>query len=75
MPKSTRLACPTCGKENDYFADPLGPFCSARCKMVDLGKWLGEEYRVSEPLRPDHFADFENLPEEELDRPRDPFSE
>jgi endogenous inhibitor of DNA gyrase (YacG/DUF329 family) len=22
------------------------PFCSERCKLVDLGKWLGEEYRV-----------------------------
>jgi len=32
--------------------------------MVDLGKWFGEEYRISEPLRPDHFAD-----EEEGDDP------
>jgi endogenous inhibitor of DNA gyrase (YacG/DUF329 family) len=31
--------------------------------MVDLGKWLGEEYRISEPLRPDHFASFEDLPD------------
>jgi endogenous inhibitor of DNA gyrase (YacG/DUF329 family) len=38
--------------------------------MVDLGKWLGEEYRVSEPLRPDNFAEFENMEGgEELDRP------
>ena len=43
----------------DFFADPLGPFCSQRCKMIDLGKWLGEEYRVSEPLRPDHFMEME----------------
>ena len=25
------------------------PFCSERCQLIDLGKWLGEEYRVSEP--------------------------
>ena len=38
--------------------------------MVDLGKWLGEEYRVSEPLRPDHFAGFEDTEGgQELDRP------
>lgn len=38
--------------------------------MVDLGKWLGEEYRVSEPLRPDHFAGFEDVEGgRELDRP------
>ena len=39
--------------------------------MIDLGKWLGEEYRVSETLRPDHFAEFENLNEDDLDRPGD----
>jgi endogenous inhibitor of DNA gyrase (YacG/DUF329 family) len=67
-PKATR--CPICGRESDYFAEPLGPFCSARCKLVDLGKWLGEEYRVSEPLRPDHFVEFESEDGgENLDRP------
>jgi endogenous inhibitor of DNA gyrase (YacG/DUF329 family) len=71
MAKQTRLACPICGKENDYFAEPLGPFCSARCKMIDLGKWLDQDYRVSEPLRPDHFAEFEDLAEGDLDQPPD----
>lgn len=39
--------CPICKKpvrprgENEAF-----PFCSARCKQVDLGKWLNEDYRV-----------------------------
>lgn len=27
-------------------ANPAFPFCSKRCRMVDLGRWLGEEYRV-----------------------------
>ena len=46
------------------------PFCSERCKMADLGRWLGEEYRISEPLRPDHFAEFEELDSGgELDKP------
>ena len=26
--------------------NPWFPFCGERCKLVDLGKWLGEEYRV-----------------------------
>ncbi len=26
--------------------NPWSPFCSERCKLIDLGKWLGEEYRV-----------------------------
>lgn len=65
-----KIPCSICGKETDFFADPLGPFCSNRCKLVDLGKWLGEEYRVSEALRPDHFAEFDQLDgSEDLDRP------
>ena len=42
-----------------------------RCKMVDLGKWLGEEYKITEPLRPDHFAEYEEQTGEELDRPEE----
>ena len=40
-------ACPRCGKP----AEPRGanrahPFCSDRCRLIDLGEWLGEEYRI-----------------------------
>ena len=28
---------------------PFRPFCSARCKRIDLGRWLGESYRIEEP--------------------------
>lgn len=47
------LVCPTCRKKvqySDLKEIPHRPFCSRRCKMVDLGKWLNEEYRISEPL-------------------------
>ena len=47
-----KRTCPICRNsvalrdENAYF-----PFCSERCKLVDLGNWLGEVYRVpAEPL-------------------------
>ena len=56
-----RLRCPNCGKETAFSEEPSGPFCSSRCKLVDLGKWFGEEYRISEPLRPEHFAEFDEL--------------
>lgn len=46
--------CPICGAmvkaraENSAF-----PFCSTRCKTIDLGKWLSEEYRVpGAPVEP-----------------------
>lgn len=65
-----QVRCPTCKKVGDWFAGAYGPFCSRRCKLVDLGQWLNEEQRISEPLRPDHFREYEQLPPgEHLDRP------
>ncbi len=46
------LVCPTCRKKvafTDLAEVPYRPFCSRRCKLIDLGKWLNEEYRISEP--------------------------
>jgi uncharacterized protein len=34
--------CPICGKE----AAPRSPFCSPRCRQIDLGKWLDGQYRI-----------------------------
>jgi endogenous inhibitor of DNA gyrase (YacG/DUF329 family) len=28
---------------------PEFPFCSARCRLIDLGRWLGEDYRIATP--------------------------
>ena len=49
--------CPICGKALSAAKEPSLPFCSARCKQIDLGRWLGGNYVV--PGRP--------LEEEELD--------
>src|SRR5207245_831867 len=48
------LKCPTCKKAGNWFEGKYGPFCSHRCRLIDLGKWLGEEHAVSSPLRPEH---------------------
>lgn len=46
-------ACPTCKahagtrQQNKAF-----PFCSARCRQIDLGKWLGESYAIPEGAPP-----------------------
>jgi hypothetical protein len=47
-----RIECPTCKKvlEDAPEDHPPRPFCSARCKLVDLHAWLNEDYRYSEPL-------------------------
>jgi uncharacterized protein len=66
------IRCPTCKMEGNWFEDKWGPFCSQRCKLVDLGQWFSEENRISEPLRPDHFRGYEDLPPGEyLDKPDD----
>jgi endogenous inhibitor of DNA gyrase (YacG/DUF329 family) len=36
---------------------PFRPFCSQRCKLVDLGRWLDGTYSVSEPVSPENFKD------------------
>ena len=43
----TKVACPGCGRLQVYSLDnPFRPFCSERCKMIDLGQWANEGYRV-----------------------------
>ena len=65
------MKCPICGRESDFFAQPTGPFCSVRCQRVDLGKWLGEDYRISEPLQPEHLESYEGLTGPALDQPEE----
>ena len=61
-PRGRLVRCPTCRKAGQWFEARYGPFCSHRCKLVDLGKWLNEEHTISEPLAPEHFEGFEEPP-------------
>ena len=38
--------CPICGKEYDPDETSAMPFCCERCRLIDLGRWLDEEYTV-----------------------------
>ena len=44
-----KVRCPICGRRmpgqepTDW---PERPFCSSRCRLIDLGRWLGEDYRL-----------------------------
>ena len=44
-----KVKCPRCGKEAEFQNNPFRPFCSERCKLIDLGKWISGEYRI--PVR------------------------
>jgi uncharacterized protein len=64
------VKCPKCQKRGPWLAGKYGPFCSQRCRLLDLGQWLDEENKISEPLKPEHFKDYEELPPGDyLDKP------
>lgn len=47
MPRARQVSCPRCGVPVEWsVASPWRPFCSERCKLLDLGAWANEEYRV-----------------------------
>ena len=57
MAKSTNT-CPTCHKAVSWEGNAFRPFCSERCRLVDLQGWVGERYRIpqdedSDPVVPD----------------------
>jgi uncharacterized protein len=40
------MKCPICEKETTYEGNPNRPFCSERCKLLDLGNWAALRYRI-----------------------------
>jgi endogenous inhibitor of DNA gyrase (YacG/DUF329 family) len=45
----SELLCPICKKRIDPPCDGVKsyfPFCSERCKLIDLGRWLGGKYQI-----------------------------
>ncbi len=52
------VACPYCAKEHQWDTNNrFRPFCSERCKMIDLGKWANEDYRVAQPADEQDFTE------------------
>ena len=46
------IRCPICKKEVAP-GSPDFPFCSERCRILDLGNWASEKYKVSTPAKPE----------------------
>ena len=59
------LRCPTC-KKIVLRDEPDFPFCSDRCRLVDLGKWASGAYVVSSPISDPENADLEYSPDGEF---------
>lgn len=43
-----KIKCPLCKNTTTWEENPWRPFCSERCKLIDLGKWASEEYKIPE---------------------------
>ena len=54
QPKTRTVICPTCGGPSLYaHENRFRPFCSERCKNVDLGAWASEGFRMPADAPPD----------------------
>lgn len=47
--RTVKLRCPIC-KKSVQSSDPDFPFCSDRCRLIDLGKWASGQYVISSPV-------------------------
>ena len=65
MKNPSLLSCPICQRKGPWWDVPTHPFCSERCKMVDLGKWLGEEYRIASPLTGEDLLELDDFEDSE----------
>jgi len=51
--KGRRVKCPGCGREIEWSSgNRWRPFCSERCRLIDLGAWIAEEHAI--PGEPAH---------------------
>jgi uncharacterized protein len=60
MNKLQNISCPICNKENTWHPEnAFRPFCSDRCKLIDLGEWASETRKIpSDPI------DFHSSPDD-----------
>jgi len=56
-----KIICPICKNTTTWEENPWRPFCSERCKLIDLGKWVSDEYKI--PVKSEE--EIEGIAEEE----------
>jgi endogenous inhibitor of DNA gyrase (YacG/DUF329 family) len=55
---AVNVRCPICKKEV-ALDNPNMPFCSDRCRIIDLGNWASEKYVISTPTRQNETEEYE----------------
>ena len=57
------VRCPSCRREAPWEGNPHRPFCSERCRLLDLAAWADERYRIAgDPIPTDAEGDGEREP-------------
>lgn len=65
-----QIKCPRCGHLTSFeSANPFRPFCSKRCKLIDLGAWADESYKI--PLEDSSSITLDDAVDEDLGEPLD----
>ncbi len=60
--KTLTVTCPQCKKKFNYYSSEFRPFCTERCRLIDLGQWLNESYTVpAEKITPEEEEQLERL--------------
>lgn len=48
MNNNQKIICPTCKKQNTWYSEnAFRPFCSERCKLIDLGEWASDTRKIA----------------------------
>jgi endogenous inhibitor of DNA gyrase (YacG/DUF329 family) len=56
--KKRMVACPNCKNLSEFASsNPFRPFCSERCKLIDLGVWASEGYAIPVAIKPEDLTD------------------
>ncbi len=68
MNKVLEIKCPHCQKKFNYYSSKFRPFCTERCKMIDMGHWWNESYTVPIPQSPDNSPQIDEFEIDEHDQ-------
>lgn len=71
MNKLLQVLCPQCDGRFFYYESEFRPFCCERCKMIDLGHWFEESYRLPTKEKIEPEPNNENKQNENQNEERD----
>ncbi len=71
MNKVLNVKCPQCSTEFSYYDSKFRPFCCERCRMIDLGHWLEESYKIPDTRKQENTINEKELNEFDIEEDED----